>query len=302
MHLVILLYALFASVFTTAKTALIYTQPYFLIGSRMFCAGCLLLAYQYLFRRKTWDIQKSDWTKFALLGFLSIYLTNVLEFIGLKHLTSFKTCFIYSLSPFLSALLAHWILKEKMTSKKWLGLAVGFAGFIPILLNQSDSEAEMGQLWLFSWAELAVVGAAVTSVYGWILLKQMVAHRGYSPISTNGMSMILGGGMALAHSACSEDWNPIPVTEFWPFLLCAFTLMIISNGICYNLYGYLLKRYSATFMSFAGFTTPVFTALFGWILLGEVVTWPFYLSFAIVLAGLLLFYQEELQSRKVAAS
>ncbi|MCV5950917.1 DMT family transporter, partial [Escherichia coli] len=63
----------------------------------------------------------------------------------------------------------------------------------------------------------------------------------------------------------------------------------------YNLYGTLLKRYSATFMSFAGFTTPLFTALFGWLVLGEIVTWPFYVSFCIVLLGLVLFDQEELK-------
>jgi drug/metabolite transporter (DMT)-like permease len=253
------------------------------------------LGYQYLFKREDCKIKKQDLPRLALLAFVSIYLTNVLEFMGLQHLTSFKTCFIYSLSPFLSALLALWLLKERMTSKKWLGLLVGFAGFLPILLHQTASEAETGQLWLFSWAEICVVGAAVTSVYGWILLKQTVTENGYSPIFANGISMTLGGFMALLHSAAVEEWHPIPVSEFWPFLACALILMLISNGICYNLYGYLLQRYSATFMSFAGFTTPIFTALFGWILLGEVVTWPFYLSFTIVFSGLFLFYREELQ-------
>jgi drug/metabolite transporter (DMT)-like permease len=65
--------------------------------------------------------------------------------------------------------------------------------------------------------------------------------------------------------------------------------------ICYNLYGYLLRRFSATFMSFAGLTTPLFTALFGWIFLGEVASPAFYLSFSILSVGLLLFYQEELK-------
>jgi drug/metabolite transporter (DMT)-like permease len=71
-------------------------------------------------------------------------------------------------------------------------------------------------------------------------------------------------------------------------------LIAISNLICYNLYGYLLKKYSVTFVSFAGFITPLFTALFGWWYLGEVVTWPFYVSAIIVFAGLCIFNQEEL--------
>ncbi len=295
MHLVFLLYALFASVFTIAKTGLNYSQPFFLVGTRMMLAGVLMLGYQFLFHRKDFVFHKQHLWRLFQLALFNIYLTNALEFWGLKYLTSFKTCFIYSLSPFVSALFSYIMLSEKMTIKKWLGLVVGFAGFLPILFAaSSESELETGYFFFLSWAEIAVIGAAVFSVYGWILLKQLVRDGGYSPFMANGLSMALGGTMALINSMFVEDWNPIPVTEFLPFLECAILLMIISNLIAYNLYGYLLKRYSATFMSFAGFTTPLFTAFFGWLFLGETVTLPFYISTIIVFMGLLIFHQEEL--------
>lgn len=294
MFFVILLYALFASVFTAAKTGLEYSQPLFLVGSRMLMAGLLLLAYQYFFKREGFKLNRQDLPRLALLGIFAIYLTNIFEFWGLKYLTSFKTCFIYSLSPFLSALFSYVALNERMSLKKWMGLLIGFLGFIPILISQTSQEEQTGLVWVFSWAELSVVIAAACSVYGWILLKQVVSENGYAPTMANGVSMVLGGCLALMHSALVEEWEPLPVTEYLPFLSSAAILIIVSNLVCYNLYGYLLKKYSATFMSLAGFTTPLFTAFFGWIFLGEVVTWPFYVSFAIVLSGLLLFYQEEL--------
>jgi drug/metabolite transporter (DMT)-like permease len=126
------------------------------------------------------------------------------------------------------------------------------------------------------------------------LLKQLVNENGYSPFTANGLSMVTGGVMALVHSSLVESWDPIPVTAIRPFLDCMLLLILISNLICYNLYGYLLRRYSVTFISFAGFITPLFTALFGWFYLGEVVTWPFYVSAAIVFIGLFTFNQEEL--------
>ena len=300
MFLVILLYALFASVFTTAKTALEYSQPLFLVGSRMFAAGLILLVYQYLFKRDQFAIKRQDWPRFVLLGLFAIYLTNIFEFWGLQYLTSFKTCFIYSLSPFISALLSYFALNERLSLQKWGGLLLGFTGFIPILLTQTTHEEQTGLFWIFSWAELSVVGAAICSVYGWILLKQVVVDKGYTPLMANGVSMLIGGALGLSHSALVENWDPLPVTELLPFATSALVLILISNLICYNLYGHLLKRYSATFMSLAGFTTPLFTALFGWLFLGEVVTWSFYLSFVIVFSGMLLFYQEELRTRKVA--
>jgi len=295
MALVFLLYALFASVFTISKMSLQYAQPFFFVGTRMLFAGVLMLIYQFFRDRANFLFLKKDFIYFLALGFFSIYLTNVLEFWGLKYLTSFKTCFIYSLSPFVSALLSYFLLAEKMNRNKWLGLLVGFSGFIPILLTSTQDEEQAGHLMMLSWAEIAVVIAAISSVYGWILLKQLVADKNYTPFMANGVSMIIGGSLALFHSSLVETWNPLPVNEAIPFMECALLLIIVSNLICYNLYGSLLRKYSPTFMSFAGFTTPFFTALFGWFYLEEVVSLPFFISATIVLSGLFIFYLEELK-------
>lgn len=295
MFYVLLLYALFASVFTIAKTGLTHVEPFFLVGTRMMLAGIILLSYQFFVKKQTFSFNRQTWRRLIFLAVFNIYLTNVFEFWGLRYLTTFKTCFIYSLSPFLSALFCYFLFSERLTSKKWIGLMIGFLGFMPILLSQTSSEEQTGQLFFFSWAELAVMVAAICSVYGWILLKQLVNENQLSPLMANGMSMFIGGTLALGHSFSVENWDPLPVTNYPIFVECTILLILISNLICYNLYGSLLKQYSPTFMSFAGFTTPLFTALFGWFLLDEIVTWPFYLSFLIVFTGLLLFDQEELK-------
>jgi drug/metabolite transporter (DMT)-like permease len=298
MYLVALLYAMFASVFIVCKIALDYTEPLFLVGSRMLVAGILIVSYQYFFHRNTESVQKINKKivgKLICLGFFNIYLTNACEVWGLQYLTSAKTCFIYSLSPFASALFSFFLFSEKMSSRKWIGLTLGFIGFLPVMLNKTTSEEMTGSFWIFSWAELAVFIAAISSVYGWIILKQLVKEEGISFMQANGLSMLIGGSMALAHSSLTENWDPIPVNQYIPFIECSLFLIIISNFICYNLYGYLLKSFTATFMSFAGFITPLFTALFGWIIFGDTLTWPFLLSMGIVFLSLLSFYQEELK-------
>lgn len=301
MFFVLLLYALFASVFTIGKTSLEYSQPFFLVGTRMLIAGILMLIYQGITNPQKFSIKSAQLWKIVRLATFNIYLTNVFEFWGLKYLTSFKTCFIYSLSPFISALLSYLIFSEKLSWKKWVGLIIGFAGFIPILLSETSAEEQSGHFFFLSWPEISVMLAAICSVYGWILLQQLVRDENYTPFMANGCSMVIGGLVALGHSLLVEQWNPVPITEIFPFLECTILLIIISNLICYNLYGTLLKRHSATFMSFAGFTTPFFTALFGWFYLGEVVLWPFYASAFIVFLGLLMFYQEEFQREYATA-
>lgn len=295
--LVIILFALFASLFTLSKSALEFSEPFFLIGSRMTLAGILLLLHQAFFNQKKFKIKLNHWLPLITLGLVSIYITNIAEIWGIQFMSSAKACLIYSLSPFVASLFAYWILKETLTSKKWLGLFIGFIGLIPILFTQTSSSDLAKDLLFFSWGELALIVAVFASVYGWILLKKIVSEYQYSPMMANGCSMLIGGIFALFHSYLSgEHWTPVPILnhQYGPFLECALWMMLISNVVCYNLYGYLLKRFSATFMSLAGLVTPLFASLFGWYFLDEVITWHFFASMTLFSIGLTLFYQEEL--------
>ena len=154
MFYVILLYALFASVFTIAKTGLDYSEPLFFVGTRMMLAGSLMLLFQYIFYKESFVFKKEHFFRIFRLALFNIYLTNVFEFWGLKHLTSFKTCFIYSLSPFVSAILSYVVFSEKLSAKKWIGLIVGFAGFAPILLSQTAAEEQTGHLFFLRLQKL----------------------------------------------------------------------------------------------------------------------------------------------------
>lgn len=299
MSLVFLLYALFASVFTVAKEALQVSSPIFLMGSRMFLAGALMLAFQYFRNKDSLKLQKAHITQVILLGVFNIYLTNALELWGLQYLTSFKTCFLYSLSPFLTALFSYFAFRETLNRKKWLGLLIGFSGFIPILLDHNTQETISGQFGVFSLAELAVLGAVLSSVFGWVILKKLVFHMECSSLVANGYSMFFGGFLGLIHSLLFESWHPLPVTNVCRWLECSLFLILISNCLCYNLYGYLLKKFSSTFMSFAGLSTPLFTALFGWLFFREQPHWTFFVSLMIVFFGLLMFYLEELKEGRL---
>jgi len=293
MPLVFLLYALFASVFILGKWTLSYTSPFFLVGTRMAVAGVLILAFLAFRRHPLFSFSKKQIPQLILLGVVNIYLVNVLEFWGLQYLASFKACFIYSLSPFVSAILSYFIFSESLSKIKWLGLSLGFAGFIPILIESTPIEDAVGQLWVFSWPEIALTSAAILSCWGWILMRGLVKDN--SPLVVNGWSMLIGGLCALTHSFAIEPSGQLPVTEWVPFLEGAFALLLVSNFLAYNLYGYLLKKYTATFISFAGFTTPLFTAAFGYFFLGEWITWPFAVSYLVVYVGLRLFYREEVK-------
>ncbi len=225
-----------------------------------------------------------------------------------------KAMFMFNLAPFLSALFSYIFLNEEMSRKKWLGLCIGVIGFIPILISPLSPIAALNAFWNLltttpkitegitptqfgiPWPELAVLASVISHSYNWIVIRKLVRDNSYSPAMINGLTMFVGGICALITSPYYEGLSP--VTNFLEFAKLLACVILISNLICHNLYAYLLKVYTATFLSFAGFMSPLFAALYGWLWLSEKITPHFYVSSVIVFIGLLLFYQDEMESIK----
>lgn len=294
---VILLYALFALCYPLCKIAFHYINPIFFTGICFFLAGIMHLSYRVITDKSKLIIKKEHLIPLALLIICNIYLTNTLGQWGLAYLTAAKTCFIYNLCPFFSAIISYFWLAETMTTKKWVGFFIGFIGFIPFFAEKSDLENVTGKFFLLSWPEIAVILAAISTVIGWISMRKLILLN-FDCVSANGWSMFIGGILMIASSlSVTQNWSAFLVTDWsgaWPFIL---SITLISYVIAYNIYAGLLSRYTATFVTMVGLSSPLFTAIFGWLLLGEQVGWTFVVSMVMVSIGIFLFYQEELSQQ-----
>ncbi len=291
------LFAIWSFYFPLGKMAVECSTPLFFTASRMLFASFLLLGYLFITKRKNLKVSKKQGFAIVVFAFLSMYLTNALEFYGLKYLTAAKTCFIYSLTPFFAALFSYFHFNEKMNFKKWIGMLIGFLGIMPVFFIQSDADKLTLSFFYISLPELAVIGATIFSVYGWILLRILVKDNSLSPLTANGWGMFLGGIFALVHSYFFDTWNPVPITTGYipQFIQLLIFITLLSNVFCYNLYGYLLKRYTATFMSFVGLLSPIFASFSEWILLKTPPSPVILLSTFVIIFGLWIVYKEELK-------
>lgn len=304
MILIFILYFLFASTFTLGKAALMYLPPFLLIAVRMTLGGIILLTYFFISKHHPIRIAKKDYWSFVTIVLFHIFFSYTLEFWGMEQVTSAKACLLYNLAPFFTALISYFFFSERLALRQILGLIVGFAGFIPVILAQAPGESSSA--FLLSVHELALVLSVAASSYGWIVMKHLT-HAGYSFIFVNGVAMLGGGILSGITSfilegtpAMKELTSTMPLmvgflSPAWNALLmlcaCSVALIIIANIICYNLYGYLLSRYSPTFLSLAGLMTPLYAAALGWLFLGETVTWHFFATFVLIMIGMYLFYK-----------
>lgn len=308
MVLVIIMYLLFASTFTLGKAALSYVSPFLFIGIRMILGGGMLLTYYAVRSKERRSIKSDDFSLFARIILFHIFCAYTLEFYALEYVTSAKACLLYNLSPFVTAILCYFLRNERLTAKQVCGLVIGFLGFIPILVAQTPLEKIGWHFGFLSCYEIALIASVVSSAYGWMMVKKLM-DKNYSLVLINGIGMTGGGILALLLSLVKEGLPMIKsVATTSPHLVTwvgeygeqlfmlgfySISLVIIANIIGYNLYGYLLSRYSATFLSFAGFMTPLFAALLGWIFLNEQVTWHFFATMICVVFGLYLFHEKK---------
>ncbi|MFA5999020.1 MAG: DMT family transporter [Candidatus Babeliales bacterium] len=307
MILIFLLYALLALTFTIGKMLLFYVPPIFLIALRMCIAGVLLLGMNHFISgpakikkfsdrsiadRSIADRSIADLWIFVLLSLIHVLIPYTTEFIALQSVAPSCAALMFNLSPFFSALFSYIYFDEKMTKKKWLGFAIGMGGIVFFL----EPAAFSFTCWhINGTAYILLFIAVVSSALGWIYVRMLVKDKGYSPLFVNGCAMLLGGIQAIPVSLYFEGSVSLPWDNLKPFLLLLAAIILLANVIFYNLYGYLLKHYSATLLSFIGFVTPVFAALFDWMLLGVGVSYGFFIAIAILGFGIYIFYQEELR-------
>jgi len=312
--LVFTLYALLASTFSITKAALDYLGPNLLVAVRMVAAGVPLLVYWWFLGDRR---QLPCWAHaplFLATSFFHVFLSYVPEHWALEYVVSAKACLAFNLSPFITALFERYIFGRRLTGWQLGALGLGFVSFIPLIMVQAPAEFVGGHLWRISLPEVALLVAVISAAYGWILVKQLVVRHAYSPLLVNGTTMLCGGLFALVTSilfegaprmrGCLEqnvclpdrfiigsigpEWGGVASAAFYVVLL-----IVITNVLFYNLYAYLMRCYSATFLSLCGLMTPLFAAAFGFVLRGEWVAPTFFVTLAGMALALFLFYRDE---------
>ncbi len=291
--LVFFTFGLWALSFPLGKFSLLTGAPCAVVGLRLLLTTALLFAWMAWRKPKILPLKKACLFPAILMGLSGFYLTNLFELKGLALISSTKASLIFSLAPLFAALISYFQLKEKVTIKKATGLLIGFLGSLPLFMEGSS-------LSIFSISigagELAIMAATALAMYGWVLIRRLVNEQGMHPLAANAWTMFFGaifcGGHLLWQGLVSEQ---ALVYDVKPFILSTIALTIISNLVCNGLYSYLLKRYTVTFLALAGMSSPLFAALWGWLLFQEPFVWYHLLAGIVMAAGLALVYAEDLK-------
>lgn len=212
---------------------------------------------------------RADYAMMALLGFLGCYLYYLLLY-GALALTTAAEGFILAYTwPILVLILAVLILREPITVRKVIAVAISFIGIVVIV-----TQGQIGAVQFTSLRGdlLALAGALSFALFS-------VLGKRYSFDQTTAVFVYFGAALALAlFTLPLLAPIPWPSPAVWPWILYNGALV---NGVSYIWWFKALEHGETHIISNALYLTPFVSLIYIWLLLDE----PFAVS---ALAGLVI--------------
>ncbi len=249
---------LWASAFVPSKIGVLDSSPLWFLAVRFTVSGAVALALARLLGAR-FPRTRPEWIAVVAVGLLAnaIYLGCTYE--ALRHLASGVGAIVASTNPLALALVAPWLLRERLTALKGAGLLLGFGGVVAIMIERTGSgSAEPHDVALAFAGVLA--GVASTIVF-----KRWCAEldlRAVVPVQLIASGIAVLPGAVLFEGAPHAHWTWQLILSFW------YVVIVMSFGASV-LWFWLLARGEASRVSAYYFLTPVFGLALAAVLLHE---------------------------------
>jgi drug/metabolite transporter (DMT)-like permease len=269
--------------------AAISTVPFTLyVGIKLFLAGSLLIMYQLLIKKQALQFPSHQWPYYLQIIGCGAIGAQYLKYWGLQYVSASKAAFLFNSSPFFVAFFSWIRWREHLVPMQWLGLSLSFAGLIPIFFTTSMTEELIGIIGAFSFPECAILAAAGLHAISFTAKRHIVHTDGYASARVNGIYLCAGGVYFLISWIVSG--MPYDNSTFMTACSYAISTTFLGKVICSSLTLYLLRYYSATFLSCMEYWYPLCVAFWSWCFWGAILSYHYWISTIIVFCGQLIFY------------
>jgi len=276
--------AVWGSSFQAIKYALEGFGPMSVAAGRIFIAAVVLLTYA-LMQGDRLPRSVATWLSLIAIGFFNCALPFFLIPWGEQSLDSGRAAIFMATGPLIAILLAHFISQdEKITRYKTAGFSLGFIGVLCVI-GVDTFASGVGDL----LPQLAIIVAAASYVISGAMVKRL---KGLSSAMLSA-GVLIGGCLITVPASL---WLEPPLASITnqstnlpdSALIALVYLGLVPTAAAFFVRFYLIKQYGYTFVSQVGYLVPVFSVLFGMLLLGEVLTLAMAIGLLLILGGILL--------------
>lgn len=247
-------------------------------GARFLLAGLIVLVCGLFIDRRAMKLRRQDIVPVGILGFFQTFLQYLLLYIGLVNISGTRASILTSVSAFGSVILSAIVFKsDKLTARKLIGCAAGFAG---ILFMNIGSDSAGGFSFL---GDGLVIMSNLSGAAGNIISKKI--SDGRSPVQLSAWQLIFGGS-ALVITGAATGGRLLFSGAGSVFLLLYLAAMA---GIAFMIWTMLLFHNSVSRVAVYNLLIPVFGAMWSAVFLGEnIFTLTNIISLLLVCSGIFI--------------
>jgi drug/metabolite transporter (DMT)-like permease len=232
-------------------------------------------------------IEKADFPRFALCVLTGIAINQMLFLKGLSLTYSIHAVLLMLTTPILITIFAAWLLKERISFFKIIGLGLGISG--AILLITSGKNSGNGDNILMG--DVLILINAISYTFYFILVKPLMLR--YNPVQVIRVIFSIGFLMVLPfgfNEFMNINWAGFGKIEY----TCLGLIVIGGTFLAYlfNVYG--IKILGASVAGSYIYLQPVFAAIIAMVFLKE----P--LELYKIIAAILIFTGVYLCNKKIA--
>lgn len=268
---------LWALCFPLITVGLVFAPPLTLAALRSFVAGAGLLLPAIVLRRpwprdwRIWLALSGIGISLTALGFGGMFLAGGLVSPGLATVLA-------NVQPLLAAVLAFFVLGERLGPRRRVGLFLGFAGVLMVAApGFGPGNANSSPLGV-AYIVLGAIGVAV----GNVLLKRLAGR--VDLLMAMGWQLVLGG---LPLWLVAQLWEtPQQVTWNLTFVAVLLALGLLGTAVVFALWFSLLHRSELNHLNIFTFLTPAFALFIGALFFSETLTLVEIGGIALILAGI----------------
>ena len=272
--LLIVLAPIWGCAFFNIKIATDTYTPMAIAFGRIFFAALVMVLYCGMKGIKI-DAFGEHWKMYASIGLVNLILPFFFISFGIVKVQSNMAAILMSTAPIYATILGQlFIQDEKINFLKLLGIIIGFLGIVflfsdDLLINQSN----------FLYALIIILGPFCYTLGGLLSLK--LKHIKNETLT----SSILVWAVIMLLPVLFIVENPTELRPSWSSTISLFYLGVVATAIAWLMRFYILKSNGLVFQSQVAYIIPIFGLIFGYVFLGEKITYKIIVALIAVLVS-----------------
>lgn len=229
------------------------------------------------------NIERRDYIRIFAASMLGFFMCQITFLVGIPHITPMDCSIMTAMSPICTMIIAAIAIKEPITFRKGLGVAISFAGIIYLILNRVASPGGATESTTFGIAMMVLNVLSFAMYLG--IFRPLIAK--YSVVTFMKWIFLFAACVSAPFSfkgLTDVNWSGIPSIQYAELAY----LTICATFISYFLIPVAQKRIRPTLVSMYSYVQPIIAIVISIIIGMDVLTWQKVAAAVMVFGGVII--------------